>query len=164
MPNPRPLQGKVALVTGGAKRLGKASALTLAEAGADVAITFLNSSAEAKQTAHKIEKTGSRSLATSCDVTDRASVRDAIKTIMKEFGRLDILVNNAGAYETVDFENLTLEQWDSIFATNVRGPFLLSKEAIPHLRRAQGRIVNLGSLGAVRPWPTHAHYCSSKAA
>ena len=164
MPNPRPLQGKVALITGGAKRLGKASALALAEAGADVAITFLKSAKDAQQTASKIEKTGSCALAIACDVTEPDSVRDAIQVVVKKFGRLDILVNNAGVYETVDFESLTIEEWDSTFATNVRGPFLVSQQSLPHLRRVSGRIVNLGSLGGLRAWPTHAHYCSSKAA
>lgn len=164
MSNPRPLQGKVALITGAAKRLGKASALALAQAGADVAITFLKSSTEAQQTAGLIEKAGSRALAVACDVTKPESVRRAVRDVVKEFGRLDILVNNAGVYETAEFEGLTIAQWDSIFATNVRGPFLVSQESVRHLRRTRGRIINLGSLGGLRAWPTHAHYCSSKAA
>lgn len=161
---PKPLAGKVALVTGGAKRLGRASALALANAGADVAITFLKSSREAKHTARELGQAEVRSIAISCDVTDLKSVRAAVKEVAKKFGALDLLINNAGAYETVIFEDLTLEQWDSIFAVNVRGPFLLSETALPHLRRRKGRIINLGSLGGLEPWPTHAHYCSSKAA
>jgi 3-oxoacyl-[acyl-carrier protein] reductase/pteridine reductase len=160
----KPLTGKIALVTGGAIRLGRASALALAEAGADVAITFLTSAREAKRTAAEIDRFGVRAAAIRCDVTDYRSVRAAVKAVRQEFGGLDILVNNAGAYETVSFENITLKQWDSIFNTNVRGPFLLSQEALPHLRRRHGRIVNLGSLGGLRAWADHAHYCSSKAA
>jgi 3-oxoacyl-[acyl-carrier protein] reductase/pteridine reductase len=79
-------------------------------------------------------------------------------------GGIDILVNNAGNYETVKFDSLTLKQWDAIFASNVRGPFLVSREALKHLRKRRGRIVHLGSLGGLRPWADHAHYCSSKAA
>jgi len=160
----KPLAGKVALVTGGAKRLGKAAGLALAKAGADVAITFLASAKEAQQTAKQIENLGVRALAVPCDVTDPKSVRAAIAAVVRKFSGLDILINNAGRYETVAFDQLSLQQWNTIFATNVRGPFLVSKEALPHLRKRMGRIINLGSLGGVRPWASHAHYCSSKAA
>jgi NAD(P)-dependent dehydrogenase (short-subunit alcohol dehydrogenase family) len=160
------LDGKVALVTGAAKRLGRASALSLAEAGANVAITFLHSKKEAQQTLRELETRGrgARGLAIRCDITDPKSVRSAVKAVVQKFGGIDILINNAGNYETVEFEKLTLEQWDAIFASNVRGPFLVSKEALPYLRKRRGRIIHLGSLGGLRPWPRHAHYCSSKAA
>jgi NAD(P)-dependent dehydrogenase (short-subunit alcohol dehydrogenase family) len=160
----KPLAGKVALVTGGAKRLGKASALALAEAGADVSITFLSSAKEAERTRQEVERAGSRAIASWCDVSDPKSVAEALEQTARQLGRLDILVNNTGAYQTVKFKDITVEQWDSIFATNVRGPFLLSKAAVPELRRHHGRIINLGSLGGLRAWPTHVHYCSSKAA
>jgi NAD(P)-dependent dehydrogenase (short-subunit alcohol dehydrogenase family) len=160
----RALSGKAAFVTGGAKRLGKAAALALAEAGADVTITFLRSEKEAQQTARQIEKAGVRALTVPCDVTNPASVRSAVSASVRHFKRLDILVNNAGRYETVDFDKLSIQQWDTIFNTNVRGPFLLSQAALPHLRKQNGKIINLGSLGGLRAWPTHAHYCSSKAA
>jgi len=160
------LDGKVALVTGAAKRLGKASALALAEAGANVAITFLHSRKEAQQTLRELETRGRgvRGLAIRCDITDPKSVRSAVKAVVQKFGGIDILINNAGNYETVEFEKLTLKQWDAIFASNVRGPFLVSKEALRYLRKRRGRIIHLGSLGGLRPWPSHAHYCSSKAA
>lgn len=164
MPVGRPLAGKVALVTGGAKRLGKASALALAQAGADVAITYLTSAREAQNTVKELRRAAVRAIAVRCDVTDPAMVRATVRRVAKELGSLDILVNNAGAYETADFDQLTLKQWDDIFATNVRGPFLLAKEALPFLRKSQGRIVNLGSLGGLRAWAEHVHYCSSKAA
>ena len=151
-------------MTGGAKRLGKAAALALAEAGADVTITFLRSDKEAQQTAKHIEKAGVRALAVPCDVTNPATVRSAVSASVRHFKRLDILVNNAGRYETVDFDKLSIQQWDTIFNTNVRGPFLVSQAALPHLRKQNGKIINLGSLGGLRAWPTHAHYCSSKAA
>jgi NAD(P)-dependent dehydrogenase (short-subunit alcohol dehydrogenase family) len=162
--HPKLLAGKVALVTGGAKRLGRAAALALAEAGADVAVMFLESDKKAQQTAKQVENLGVRALAVPCDVADPKSVRAAIAAAIRKFGGLDILVNNAGRYETVAFDQLSLQQWDTIFATNVRGPFLVSKEALPHLRKRTGRIINLGSLGGMQPWSTHAHYCSSKAA
>jgi NAD(P)-dependent dehydrogenase (short-subunit alcohol dehydrogenase family) len=160
----KPLAGKTALITGGAKRLGRASALALAGAGADVAITFLASSREAQRTVRDISALGVRAIALPCDVTDEASVRAMVKAVVKELGGPDILVNNAANYETAEFEKLTLAQWDAIFATNTRGPFLVSREALKSLRQRRGKIINMGSLGGLRPWASHAHYCSSKAA
>jgi len=164
MTGSKPLSGKVALITGAARRLGRLTALALAEAGADVAVTFLKSARDVQQTVKDIEKTGVRTLAVRCDVTDPRSVRAAVTEAIRELGGLDILINNAGKYETVSFDDLKLEQWDAMFATNVRGPFLVSKEALPHLQKRGGRIINLGSLGGLRPWASNAHYCSSKAA
>jgi len=164
MPSAKPLSGKVVLVTGGAKRLGRDAALALARAGADVAVTYLHSEKEAQRTRKELEKNGARVLAIGCDVTDTKSVSAAVKRTVADLGGLDILVNNAGAYETVSFEDITLQQWDSIFGVNVRGPFLVSQTAQPHLCQRKGRIINLGSLGGLRAWSSHAHYCSSKAA
>ena len=164
MPVSQTLSGKVALITGGAKRLGRAAALALAQAGADVAVTYLHSEKEVHRTRKDLEKSGARVLTIRCDVTDFASVGAAVKRATAYFGGLDILVNNAGAYETVSFEELTLHQWDSIFGVNVRGPFMVSQLAQPYLRKRKGRIINLGSLGGLRAWSSHAHYCSSKAA
>jgi len=168
----RPLLGKTALITGAARRLGRASALALAEAGADVAITFKESAREARETVVDISGFGVRAFAFRCDVTDEASVRALMKEVGRELGRIDILVNNAARYETAEFEKLTLRQWDAIFASNTRGPFLVSREALKWMRRRPARsktaieakIINMGSLGGLRPWSTHAHYCSSKAA
>ena len=164
MPKDRPLQGKAALVTGAAKRLGRATAWALAEAGADVAITFHHSSPEAQHTVIDLSSLGGRAVALRCDVTDPKSVKVAVEEAAKELGGIDILVNNAANYETADFDKLTVKQWDAIFASNTRGPFLVSQAALPWLRQRRGRIIHMGSLGGLRPWPTHAHYCSSKAA
>jgi NAD(P)-dependent dehydrogenase (short-subunit alcohol dehydrogenase family) len=174
MPNPQGklLHGKTALVTGGAKRLGRASALALAQAGADVAITFRHSDREARETVVDLSGFGVRAFALRCDITDEASVRATMKEAGRELGRIDILVNNAANYETAEFEKLTVKQWDAIFASNARGPFLVSREALKWMRRKRGKrqgsletkIINMGSLGGLRPWATHAHYCSSKAA
>jgi NAD(P)-dependent dehydrogenase (short-subunit alcohol dehydrogenase family) len=168
----KPLRGKTALVTGAARRLGRASALALAQAGADVAITFLNSAREARETVVDLSGFGVRAFALRCDVTDEVSVRAMMKEAGRELGRIDVLVNNAANYETAEFEKLTMRQWDAIFASNTRGPFLVSREALKWMRRKRGKgsapieakIVNMGSLGGLRPWATHAHYCSSKAA
>jgi 3-oxoacyl-[acyl-carrier protein] reductase/pteridine reductase len=160
----RPLSGKAVLITGAAKRLGRASALALAQAGADVAITFNHSSREAQHTVIDLGSFGVRAVALRCDVTDPKSVKSAVKDAARELGGIDILVNNAGNYETAEFAKLTVKQWDAIFASNTRGPFIVSQAALNWLRERKGRIINMGSLGGLRPWPTHAHYCSSKAA
>ena len=160
----KPLAGKTVLITGAAKRLGRASAMALAAAGADVAITFNTSARQAQHTVIDIASFGVRSVALRCDVTDPKSVRSTVKETVKELGGIDILVNNAANYETVEFEELTLQQWDAIFAANTRGPFLVSQTALKALRGRQGKIINMGSLGGLRPWANHAHYCSSKAA
>ena len=162
--NKRPLLGKAVLITGAAHRLGRASALALAEAGADVAITFLTSTREAQRTVIDVAGFGVRSLALRCDVTDPKSVRATIKEVIRELGGIDILVNNAANYETVEFDKLSLEQWDAIFASNTRSVFLVSQQTLKPLHERKGKIINMGSLGGLRPWATHAHYCSSKAA
>lgn len=162
--NNKPLAGKTALITGGAKRLGRASALALAAAGADVAITFLESAREAQHTVIDICSLGVRAFALRCDVRDEKSVKIAVREAARELGGIDILLNNAANYETVDFDKLTVRQWDAIFATNTRAPFLVSREALKWLRQRRGRIINMGSLGGIQAWVTHAHYCSSKAA
>jgi 3-oxoacyl-[acyl-carrier protein] reductase/pteridine reductase len=160
----QPLGGKSALVTGGARRVGRGIALALAEAGADVALTFRASHVEAVETARAIENLGCRALIVECDVRSEASVHSAVETVVSCFGRLDLLVNNAAVFESAPFDSLTLEQWDSVFETNARGPFLMAREALEHLRTVEGRIVNIGSLGGIHAWAGHAHYCASKAA
>ena len=152
------------LITGGARRLGRAIAFALARAGADVAITYMRSQRDARDLIAELERHSVRAIAIRCDVTQERSVRAAVRETVRKFGGLDILVNNAANYETVEFEKITVKQWDAIFASNTRGPFLVTREALSHLRRRKGKVINMGSLGGLRPWPTHAHYCSSKAA
>jgi len=158
------LAGKTAFVTGGARRIGRAIALTLAQAGADVALSYRTSQDEAEQTAAEIRALGRRAFTVICDVRSETSVRAAVAAVTAEFGGLDVLVNNAAVFASAALESLTLEQWDAVFETNARGPFLVAREALPHLRAARGRIVNIGSLGGFHPWAGHAHYCASKAA
>jgi NAD(P)-dependent dehydrogenase (short-subunit alcohol dehydrogenase family) len=162
--NGRPLSGETVLVTGAAKRLGRAIALAAAENGADVAITYRESAREARAVVGELAQLGVEAFAVRCDVTDEKSVREMVKEVAKTLGGIDILVNNAANYEDIEFEKITVAQWDAIFASNARGPFLVSREAVPYLRKRGGRIVNMGSLGGLRPWATHVHYCSSKAA
>lgn len=158
------LNGKVALVTGAARKIGRVLAHSLAEAGADVAITYRKSDTAAQQTLRDLGLAGQRSMALRCDVRDPASVREVVAAVVDEFGRLDLLVNNAGMFATAPLESITLEQWDAMFETNTRGAFLMAQAAHPHLKASHGRIINIGSLGGMHPWATHAHYSTSKAA
>ena len=160
----RPLSGKTALITGGAKRLGWHSAMALAEAGADVAITFRHSAREARSAVIDLSSRGVRAFAIPCDVTDEKSIKAAVRDAVRELGGLDILINNAANYETVEFDKISVKQWDAIFASNTRGPYLVTRESLKWLRQRKGKIINMGSLGGILPWSSHAHYCSSKAA
>jgi len=162
--NKRALSGKTMLVTGAAKRLGRAIALAAAEHGAHVAITYRESAREARALVAELAKHDVEALAVRCDVTDEQNVRETVKEVARELGGIDVLVNNAANYATVEFQKITVAQWDAMFASNTRGPFLVSREALPYLKKRRGHIINMGSLGGLRPWATHAHYCSSKAA
>jgi NAD(P)-dependent dehydrogenase (short-subunit alcohol dehydrogenase family) len=158
------LNGKVALVTGGARRIGRGIALALAEAGADVAITYLTSRAEASATVKEIAARGRRAADVECDVRAEESVCAMITEVVGQFGRLDLVVNNAAVFDSGSLDALTVARWDRVFETNVRGPFLVTRASLPHLLKTGGRIVNVGSLGGIRAWASHAHYCASKAA
>ncbi|MBV9074790.1 MAG: SDR family oxidoreductase [Acidobacteria bacterium] len=159
-----PLKSKCALVTGGARRIGREIGLSLARSGADVAFTYSKSQEEADQTVEEIGKLGVRSFSVRCDIREPAAVRSLSQEVVSHFGRLDLLVNNAGAYVTQSFEEISPGAWDDMFAVNVRGAFLMTQACAPELRRRKGRVVNIGSLGGIRPWATHIQYCASKAA
>ena len=158
------LHHRRALVTGAARRIGRSLALGLAGAGADVAITYNGSMAEAQETVEALQRLHVRAMAVACDVRNIDSVQAAVAAVVERFGGLEILVNNAGTFETAVLQSITLAQWDKMFETNTRGPFLIAKAAHPALKASGGRIVNIGSLGGIHPWATHAHYCTSKAA
>ena len=159
-----PLQGTTAIVTGGARRIGKALALALATAGFNIAITYRGSDVDAERTVHELADHDIEAMAVRCDVRDGLSVSEAVAAVVEEFGRIDVLVNNAGLFETAALESLTVEQWDAMFETNTRGPFLVAQAAYAQLKAARGRIINIGSMGGLHPWSTHGHYCTSKAA
>ena len=158
------LQGKTALVTGAARRIGRSLALALAKAGADVVITYRDSEADAVATVAELKALGVRAAAERCDVRNPEQVEAAVQSTVAAMGGLDLLVNNAGRFETASLDQISVGQWDAMFETNTRGPFLMAKAAHAHLKAAKGRIVNIGSLGGLHPWPTHGHYCTSKAA
>ena len=158
------LGGKVALVTGAAKRIGRSVALRLASEGADVIVNYRGSKAEADGVVAEIADMGRRAIAVQADVAKRADVTALFAAVEKEFGKLDILVNNAGMFFSAKFEELTEEQWDTILDTNLKSQFLCSQAAAAMLRRSgQGRIINFASLGGLLAWPAYTHYCVSKA-
>ncbi len=130
----------------------------------NVAITYRGSATDASLTVQEIESLGVEAIAVNSDVRSEASVRETLATVLTRFGRLDLVVNNAAVFQSVSLDEMSVEQWDEVFETNARGPFLMAREALPHLKATQGRVVNLGSLGGVHPWAEHAHYCASKAA
>jgi NAD(P)-dependent dehydrogenase (short-subunit alcohol dehydrogenase family) len=158
------LKGKTVLVTGAAQRIGRAIALALAERGANVAITYLASQVEAEDTVRALATQDVDASAVRCDLRDPESIEHTVASVVEDFGQLDMLVNNAGVFESIALENISVGQWDEMFATNTRAPFLMAKATHPHLRTARGRILNIGSLGGLHPWATHGHYCTSKAA
>jgi 3-oxoacyl-[acyl-carrier protein] reductase len=158
---------KAALVTGAASGIGRAAALALARAGYDVAINYSRSEKEAKAVAAEAEKAGVKSVLARCDVADEAGVRTMLKRIEADFGRLDVLINNAGTtapWKPKDLESLSLEDWDRVFAVNVRGLFQVTRAAVPLLRASKGCIVNTASIVGLRPGPQPLPYAASKAA
>jgi 3-oxoacyl-[acyl-carrier protein] reductase len=157
----------VALVTGAATGIGRATSFALAAAGYDVAINYSRSERAARETAALAQAKGAKTLLFQCDVSDDPSVRKMLAAVEREFGRLDALVNNAGTTSNVkpsDFEAMTAEEWDRVFAVNVRGMFQVTRAATPLLKAARGSIVNTASIVGLRPGPQPLPYAASKAA
>jgi 3-oxoacyl-[acyl-carrier protein] reductase len=161
------LGGKTAFVTGGSGDIGGAIAKGLAKAGVDVAVSYVGDAQRAGATVDAVNKIGRRSLAVQLDQRDPNSVDASVKKVVAEFGRLDILVNNAGWNIGIPFGDLnalTVEIWDRVMETNLRGPYLLARAFAPELRRHKaGRIVNIASLAGIAPGGSSIAYASSKA-
>jgi 3-oxoacyl-[acyl-carrier protein] reductase len=158
---------KAALVTGAATGIGRSAVLALARAGYDVAVNYSSSEAAARETAAQAGKLGAKTLVIKCDVADEPGVRAMLKQVKEHFGRLDVLVNNAGttaSWKPRDLETLSLEEWDRVFAVNVRGLFQVTRAAVPLLKEAKGCIVNTASIVGLRPGPQPLPYAASKAA
>ena len=158
---------RVALITGAATGIGRATAVALAEAGFDVVINYNRSEAASRETAQVAEEKGAKTLLFRADVSDDPLVRKMLTAVEQEFGRLDALVNNAGTTTEVkpqDFDSLTAEEWDRVFAVNVRGVFQVTRAAVPMLKKAGGSVVNTASIVGLRPGPQPLPYAASKAA
>ncbi|OQW37328.1 MAG: short-chain dehydrogenase [Nitrospira sp. SG-bin1] len=156
------LHGKVALVTGGAQGLGEALCRTLAQHGTTVAIADIRSD-NAVTLASKLNSDGFHTIAVPMDVTDEKAAELALRRFCDRYGSLDILVNNAAIDKTVSVEELTIPEWDRILATNLRGPFVMSKLALSIMApRRTGHIVNIVSTAAKRAWANASAYHASK--
>jgi NAD(P)-dependent dehydrogenase (short-subunit alcohol dehydrogenase family) len=156
------IEGRVALVTGGAVRVGRVLALGLARAGANVVIHYNTSEDAAREAVREIEALGRRAVSVRLDLAGD-DVGPAIRTAQDAFGRLDILVNSASTFERAPVPDITPAAWDRVLAINLRAPFLLARAASPLLRTAGGAIVNIADLSALQPWPSFAHHSVSKA-
>jgi 3-oxoacyl-[acyl-carrier protein] reductase len=158
---------KAALVTGAATGIGRSAVLALAHAGYDVLVNYSSSEAAARETAAAAKKLGVQALLAKCDVSDEPGVRSMLAQLKEAFGRLDVLINNAGttaSWKPKDLDTLSLEEWDRVFAVNVRGLFQVTRAAVPLLREAKGCIVNTASIVGLRPGPQPLPYAASKAA
>ncbi|MGE5170164.1 MAG: SDR family oxidoreductase [Rudaea sp.] len=154
------LQQRVVLVTGGGQGLGEAISSELAEAGA--AVLVADRSERAQRVAAALSSAGARAVALQGDVGSEEDVKRFIDEANRRFGGLDAVVNNAGIDRTTGVDTLGVEEWDAIIRTNLRGPFLLSKYALPLLRERRGDIVNVASTAAKRGWPNASAYHASK--
>ena len=160
-------QRPVALVTGAATGIGRSAVIALARAGHDVIVNYSRSEDAARETAAAAEAAGARTLLHRADVSDEAAVQGMLDACRAQFGRLDVLINNAGTTVQVgikDLDGLSVEQWDRVFAVNVRGLFLVTRAAAPLLKAARGCIVNTASIVGLRPGPQPLPYSASKAA
>ena len=157
------LSGKVALVTGAGKRLGRAVALRLAGEGADVAVHFGKSEEEANAVVKEIEKLGRRAIAMKAELASVEEIRALVQRAAHEFGRIDALVNSAANFLPSSVISTTEEIWDASLDTNVKGPFFLAQAAAPWLRRSNGVIVNFADTGGILGWPGYIAHSVSKA-
>lgn len=155
------LDGKAAIVTGGAKGIGKGCAVTLAVEGAQVAIADIDETV-GRAAASEIAASGGRALFVRCDVSKSADVQAAIDCVVSAFGRLDILINNAGYHISKSVEDTIEQEWDYIIDTNLKSVFLCSKFAIPHLRQTRGAIVNMSSMVGLVGQSNAGAYSASK--
>ena len=156
------LHGSVALVTGGAHRLGRAIALALGQAGANVVVHYNRSAEQAQVVLRDLEALGVQAVAVAGDLSRVAEVDRVVDTAVARWGRLDVLVNNAGIWASTPIGTVTEERWSALIDTNLRSAFFAAQRAAPALRAAGGAIVNIADVGALRPWRNHTPYLISK--
>lgn len=157
------LEGKAALVTGAGTRIGQAIAIGLAESGCDVAIHYHGSADGAAATAQAVRKAGRRAELLPADLSDAAAARALADQAARALQRLDVLVNSAAIMVRQPIETVTPESWDATLDVNLRATFFVSQGAVPHLRRAKGKIVNIADLAGLEPWPAYIPHSVSKA-
>lgn len=165
------LLGQKALVTGASSGIGRAIALSLGDAGADVVINYISGEDKAQALAEEIRARGSKATAIRADVSDEAQVSDMFRAMIEQFGTIDILVNNAGLQQDAPFHQLTLTQWNKVLAVNLTGQFLCAREAVREFMRrgvqreiscSAGKILCVSSVHEVIPWAGHVNYAASK--
>lgn len=158
------LAGRIALVTGGSRGIGRAIALALAAAGADIAVNYRSRRAEAEEVAAAIDKLGRRSLAVAADVSSAGGVQRLVDSVSSALGRVGILVNNAGMAQPVTLDTLTEAVWDATIAVNLKSAFLVTQAVLPDMRRQRwGRIITISSTAAQTGGIVGPHYAASKA-
>jgi glucose 1-dehydrogenase len=172
LPDPlKPLKNQKALVTGANSGIGEACALALGAAGADVVINYVSRPEEAERVVKNVGQNGTRAIAFQADVSREDQVQAMFVEMLKEFGTIDILVNNAGLQRDSRFEDMTLEQWNTVIAINLTGQFLCAREAVreflrrgvvPEVSTAAGKIICMSSVHEVIPWGGHVNYAASK--
>jgi len=171
-PDPlKPLKNQKALVTGGSSGIGEACAVALGAAGADVIVNYLSNADEAGGVVEAIQGKGGIAIALQADVSRENEVQAMFAEMLKHFGTIDILVNNAGLQRDAAFHEMTLEQWNTVIATNLTGQFLCAREAVreflrrgvlPEISSSAGKIICMSSVHEVIPWAGHVNYASSK--
>jgi len=157
------LQGRVALVTGSAKRIGRAVALRLAAGGADVVIHYNRSRSEAEETVAEIAKLGRKSIAVQADLCSFAQIKRLFQQTVDQFGRLDVLVNSAANFLPAHVDDTTEKMWDTALDTNLKAPFFCAQAAAPLLKQSHGIIINFADIGGILPWSGYIPHCASKA-
>lgn len=150
-------------MTGGARRLGRALVLALADAGANVVINYNRSAEAAERTAEEVTARGRRAVTIGADVSSAADVRRLVEETERAFGGLDILVNSAALFDRRPFQDIAEEDWDRVLGVNLKGPFMLAQRAESLLRRDGGVIINIADLSGLQPWPSYSHHAISKA-
>jgi glucose 1-dehydrogenase len=171
VPAQKLLLGQKALVTGASSGIGRAIALSLAEAGADVVVNYVSGEDKAEALAAEIRATGSTSICAKADVSDENQVREMFRHAIQQLGTIDILVNNAGLQQDAPFHELTLAQWNKVIGVNLTGQFLCAREAVrefmrrgvrPDISCSAGKIICISSVHEVIPWAGHVNYAASK--
>ena len=165
------LLGQKTIVTGASSGIGRAIALALGQAGADVVVNYVAGEDKALQVCEEIRRFGVRAMAIRADVSDEDQVRDMFQRMIREFGTVDVLVNNAGLQQDAAFEDLTLAQWNRVIGINLTGQFLCAREAVREFKRrgvtpevscSAGKILCISSVHEVIPWAGHVNYAASK--
>jgi glucose 1-dehydrogenase len=170
-PTEKILKGQKALVTGGSSGIGRAVAVALGKAGADVVVNYVRGEDQAKEVVAEIRKSGSRAYAQKADVSDEDQVKNMYQKMIREFSTIDILINNAGLQKDAPFDEMTLDQWNAVINVNLTGQFLCAREAVREFKRrgvvksvscAAGKIICMSSVHEIIPWAGHVNYAASK--